>query len=154
MTSPLQGEAPRRRLARLMDERRDELELLWNDVAKLAGLTREGLRTVRVGNRNIKPETRRGIERALQWERGSVRAILSGGEPTPLESAEQQPEPEPAPRESQQPEQQPDKPAPSATDDLPEDPDERLAELIRRGEELFAEIREVLGDREHRRNAS
>ena len=45
-------------------------------------------------------------------------------------------------------------PASSATADLPEDPDERLAELIRRGEELFAEIREVLGDREHRRNAS
>ncbi|MFC4063054.1 hypothetical protein ACFOWE_32650 [Planomonospora corallina] len=79
-------ETPRERLARLMTERRDELGLYWNDVAERAGLTKEGLRTVRGGLGTMRPPTKRGIETALQWVRGSVDRILEGGEPVPLEA--------------------------------------------------------------------
>ncbi len=78
-------ETPRRRLARLMAERRDELGLYWNDVAERAGLTKEGLRTVRGGVGTMRPPTKRGIETALRWTRGSVDRILEGGTPIALE---------------------------------------------------------------------
>ncbi|GAT67810.1 hypothetical protein PS9374_03469 [Planomonospora sphaerica] len=78
-------EAPRRRLARLMTERRDELGLYWNDVAERAGLTKEGLRSVRGGVGTMRPPTKRGIEAALRWARGSVDRILEGGAPVALE---------------------------------------------------------------------
>lgn len=76
------SETPRQRLARLMDERRLDLELTWNDVAERAGITREGLRRTRTGTGRIRSLTKRGIERALRWERGSVDTILGGGDPT------------------------------------------------------------------------
>ncbi|GGL56437.1 hypothetical protein [Planomonospora parontospora] len=78
-------ETPRRRLARLMTERRDELGLYWNDVAGRAGLTKEGLRSVRGGAGTMRPPTKRGIEAALRWTRGSVDRILEGGAPVALE---------------------------------------------------------------------
>ncbi|GGK93780.1 hypothetical protein Ppa06_61970 [Planomonospora parontospora subsp. parontospora] len=78
-------ETPRRRLARLMTERRDELGLYWNDVAERAGLTKEGLRSVRGGAGTMRPPTKRGIEAALRWARGSVDRILEGGAPVALE---------------------------------------------------------------------
>jgi hypothetical protein len=72
----------RQRLARLMDERRAELALDWNDVAQRAGITKEGLRTVRDGTAlNPRPKTRRGIERALHWASGSFDRVLDGGDP-------------------------------------------------------------------------
>ncbi|MBG0814180.1 hypothetical protein [Planomonospora sp. ID82291] len=79
-------ETPRRRLARLMTERRDELGLYWNDVAERAGLTKEGLRSVRGGVGTMRPPTKRGIETALRWTRGSVDRILEGGSPVTLEA--------------------------------------------------------------------
>ncbi|GAA3158548.1 hypothetical protein GCM10010466_56630 [Planomonospora alba] len=86
-------ETPRGRLTRLMTERRDELGLYWNDVAERAGLTKEGLRTVRAGVGTMRPPTKRGIETALQWVRGSVDRVLDGGDPVPLESAGTAPSP-------------------------------------------------------------
>lgn len=74
----------RKRLAQHMDARRVFLGLRWADVADRAGLTTETLRQVRQGPGEIRPLTRRGIEEALEWELGSVTAILDGGEPTPL----------------------------------------------------------------------
>jgi hypothetical protein len=68
-----------------MTERRDELGLYWNDVAERAGLTKEGLRTVRAGIGTMRPPTKRGIEAALRWTRGSVDRILEGGAPVALE---------------------------------------------------------------------
>jgi hypothetical protein len=62
--------------------------MLWEDVAQEAELTRESLRLIRAGG-NMRPRTKRRIERALQWEKGSVDAILSGSNPTPI------PEPDP-----------------------------------------------------------
>lgn len=73
--------AARSRLAQLMDERRVQLGLTWNEVAERASLTKEGLRTVRTGTRKIMPLTKGGIEVALAWQQGSVDAILAGGTP-------------------------------------------------------------------------
>lgn len=76
-----------------MDERRGELGLTWDQVAERAGVSPETLR--RNANRpdRMRTITRKGIERALMWESGSVDAILDGGEPTPLpeEPPEEQP---------------------------------------------------------------
>ncbi|WP_066360329.1 hypothetical protein [Herbidospora mongoliensis] len=67
----------RERLAQLMDYRRRALGLDWNQVAELAGLTKEGLRTIRGTTRAIRPKSARGIERALQWPVGAVDEILT-----------------------------------------------------------------------------
>lgn len=68
-----------------MDIRRVELGLDWIDVARLAELTKEGLRTVRSGEaRNPRPKTRRKIEEALGWETYSFDRILEGGDPIPI----------------------------------------------------------------------
>lgn len=64
-----------------MDDRRADLRLRWKDVAARAGLTTEGLLGVRKGTGEIRPLTKRGIEDALDWEAGSIDAILAGGEP-------------------------------------------------------------------------
>lgn len=74
--------SPRERLAQHMEERRLDLDMRWADVARLAKVTTETLRQARQGEGEIRPTTRRGIERALLWEAGSVKAILAGGEPT------------------------------------------------------------------------
>lgn len=75
---------PRQWLAARMEERRLELRLYWSDVADRAGVTTEALRQVRQGQHGIKPMTKTGIEQGLRWERGSVDAVLEGGDPTPL----------------------------------------------------------------------
>jgi hypothetical protein len=52
-------------------------------VAAAAEINRETLRLIRQGTGQIRPLTMDGIEDALQWRRGSIDAILSGGDPTP-----------------------------------------------------------------------
>lgn len=74
--------APRQQLAQHMDARRSALGKRWADVAADAGLTTEGLRTIRKSDADIRPLSKQGIERALGWAQGSVDAILAGGEPT------------------------------------------------------------------------
>ena len=73
----------RQRLAELMDERRRELRLRWQDVAETGGLSLKTLHSVRTGTAGIAPLTERGIEVGLRWEAGSVGAVLTGGEPQP-----------------------------------------------------------------------
>lgn len=72
----------RDRLAQHLDERRLDLGMKWADVAANSGLTTETLRQVRSGSSAIRPLTARAIELALGWTRGSVQAVLQGGEPT------------------------------------------------------------------------
>jgi hypothetical protein len=69
----------RRRLAALMDERRLELGLRWQEVASAGGISLRALNNARTGDREIRPLTRRGIERGLRWAPGSIERILSGG---------------------------------------------------------------------------
>ncbi|SEG44203.1 hypothetical protein SAMN04489712_105239 [Thermomonospora echinospora] len=67
-----------------MDERRAELDLTWDDVAKRAPLSKQGLHTIRFEDRPMRQLTKARIERALEWAPGSVDRILAGGDPEPL----------------------------------------------------------------------
>ncbi|MFF0864230.1 hypothetical protein ACFYUV_20900 [Nonomuraea sp. NPDC003560] len=79
-TSDTDPEA-RARLSEAINERREQLRLTWNQVAQQAGLTKEGLRSVRTETRRMMPLTKRGIEDALAWQAGSIDLILAGQPP-------------------------------------------------------------------------
>jgi len=72
------------RLAELMEERRLDLGLRWNDVAAESGMSVEGLRAMRRDGAVPRALNQRGIEKALRWERGSVKRVLRGEDPVPL----------------------------------------------------------------------
>lgn len=68
-----------------MEERRQELRLRWSQVARLAGMRQENLLRIRKNRISISWEAADGIERALQWESGSVEAaVLHGEVPRPV----------------------------------------------------------------------
>ena len=69
-----------------MAERRHELGLSQAAAAKAANVHRN---TWTNWEKGTAPEEFNfaGIERALRWERGSVSAILGGGDPTPIPEA-------------------------------------------------------------------
>ena len=70
----------RARLADLMDQRRRDLRLTWDQVAARADIHRETLRQIRNGSSDtIRPLSAAGLEDALEWERGSIDTILRGG---------------------------------------------------------------------------
>ncbi|MFD0850833.1 helix-turn-helix domain-containing protein, partial [Actinomadura adrarensis] len=69
-----------------MNERRLELGMKWDEVAQAAGIKPPTLRAIRNGTNGPSELSQRGIERAMQWEVGSVRAVLAGGDPVPIES--------------------------------------------------------------------
>ncbi len=77
--------AARKRLADCMESRRLDLRLTWGQVAERGGTTTETLRQARTGSTRIMPLTRRAIEDGLGWAKGSVRAVLDGGDPVPLD---------------------------------------------------------------------
>ena len=85
------SDGARHQLSQAMEERADELNLNWREVAANAGISVEAVRTARYGPGGIARKTRRGIERGLQWPPGHVDRILEG------KSAE--PDPTPAPEE-------------------------------------------------------
>jgi len=88
----------RRRLAELMEERRKDLRLRWQDVAEASGLSLKTLHSVRSSDRRVAELTKTGVEDGLRWEHGSVDLILSGGDPVPLPAtAEAAFSPSPAP---------------------------------------------------------
>lgn len=53
----------------------------WRDVSRVAGMSYEGLRAIRRGDRQPTAMTKARLEDALRWAGGSVDAILAGGEP-------------------------------------------------------------------------
>lgn len=69
-----------------MESRRVELRMSWRDVSREAGLSYEGLRAIRRGDRNPNAVSKRGIEDALRWSPGSIDAILDGSDPTPADA--------------------------------------------------------------------
>jgi hypothetical protein len=71
-------------LGSYMEDRRIDLQLLWNDVAAASGLTTETLRNIRNGTGGIRPLNKRAIENALKWQPGSIDRILAGEQPIPL----------------------------------------------------------------------
>lgn len=76
------SETPSQRLARLMNARRVRLQRRWNTVAELAGMDPSNLRRIRRGEIEVTDFAAAQIERGLDWEPGSVAAILAGGLPT------------------------------------------------------------------------
>lgn len=81
---------PPHRLDALMNARRLHLGMDWQDVADAAGIRTQTLRVVRQGGNPPSDKTKYGLETALQWQPGSVDAVLSGGDPTPLEGQAEQ----------------------------------------------------------------
>ncbi|MEU0532019.1 hypothetical protein [Amycolatopsis tolypomycina] len=69
-----------------MDDQRTELGLTWREVAALAKMTYEGLRSVRNGSGGIPKLTRRKLETALRWPNGEIDRIL--GQPGSVASAD------------------------------------------------------------------
>lgn len=73
-----------RRAETIMDERRQQLDMMWKDVAEAAKLSAQSLLDFRQGKTNPRQLTKRRIDAALGWEAGSLQAVLDGGDPTPL----------------------------------------------------------------------
>lgn len=85
-----------RRLAQYVFERRHALGLSQDDVRARGGPSTATLRHIEGALRtSYKPYVISGLERALGWEQGSIRAILSGSEPTLIERSSR-----PAPSDS------------------------------------------------------
>lgn len=78
------GLPPHQLLERAMEERSRQLGMGWTDLAAASGVNVQTLRDIRSGKtRRIRLVTQHAIEDALEWEHGSIAAILTGGEPTP-----------------------------------------------------------------------
>jgi hypothetical protein len=56
----------------------------WRELAALADISYETLRSARTGENLPSEGTKGGLERALQWMHGSIDAILDGRESTPV----------------------------------------------------------------------
>lgn len=67
----------------MMEDRRQELRLTWEQAAAKGSITTETLRQVRTGDRPIRPLTKRAIEEGLDWPPGTVNRILSGDHHVP-----------------------------------------------------------------------
>lgn len=72
---------PYERLDRAMEERRLALRMSWAQLARSADISPQALRSMRRGEYRPSRLTARALDEALEWELGSVEAILAGGEP-------------------------------------------------------------------------
>jgi hypothetical protein len=71
------------RLAEFTRERRVELGMTQEDVRFAGGPSTATMRLIEGAlQQSYQPATLRDLEKALQWERGSVIRVLSGGEPS------------------------------------------------------------------------
>ncbi|MDX5569034.1 hypothetical protein PYK79_45140 [Streptomyces sp. ID05-04B] len=73
------------RLAQYIERRISTLALEYAEVCRRAGISDETLSKVRKGA-GARSSTYTKLEHALDWTRGSIAAILDGGEPTPLDT--------------------------------------------------------------------
>lgn len=78
---------PYKRLDEAMRRRRLELGMkTWRDLSLAAGISYETLRALRNGEGKPADATVHGLERALQWELGSVQRVLDDKDPLPVGS--------------------------------------------------------------------
>lgn len=84
MPSPRPQPPERARLRALLEARQRQEDRTWQEIADAGGITYETIRRVRTGSAEISRDTREALEDGLRWERGSIRDILQGGDPTPL----------------------------------------------------------------------
>jgi hypothetical protein len=83
---------PVSRLGRLMESRRLDLELYWEDVATLAEVSIKALYNARLEGAPLpSPMNRRNVDRALRWQAGSMERAHGGGDPGPLPQRHKQP---------------------------------------------------------------
>lgn len=76
--------SPESRLDSAMEARRLELNLEWRDIAQRGGVAYETLRALRRTGRASALSKRRA-ESGLDWQAGSIDALLDGGEAVPVE---------------------------------------------------------------------
>ncbi|UKD55098.1 hypothetical protein L3Q65_45845 [Amycolatopsis sp. FU40] len=70
-----------------MDDRRGELDMTWDEVAAAARISVGNLYRIASdpgAAQRMRSTSKKGIERALLWESGSVDTVAEGGEPTRL----------------------------------------------------------------------
>jgi len=73
---------PHERFDEALQERIDELDMTWGDLSRVSGVHEVTLRALRRGENKPSARTKRRIEDAVQWARGSIDAIYGGGSPT------------------------------------------------------------------------
>lgn len=73
----------RERLKAAIEARAVELGLRLRQVASRAHMTESNLYRIRMAEIELTDAARIALEDALEWERGSIQAILDGGHPTP-----------------------------------------------------------------------
>lgn len=81
MTAPSE---PTVRLAQYLERRIAELALEYAEVCRRAEISDETLMKIRKGHR-ARSATYRKLERALEWQQGSIASVLSGGDPVAIE---------------------------------------------------------------------
>lgn len=84
------------RLDALMDQRRLELGLRWKQVTTRADITHQTLLQLRKGA-EVSDLTVANVERALEWQPGSIERIRSGREPERAAAPDADPQPASAP---------------------------------------------------------
>lgn len=75
---------PHERLDAALTRRIDELDLTWAELASASGVHEVTLRALRRGENKPSARTKRRLEDALKWERGSVDTVLAGNDPVPV----------------------------------------------------------------------
>lgn len=76
---------PLLRLAQYLERRIVALTLEYAEVCRRAGISDETLGKIRKGHK-ARGSTYSKLERALEWQQGSIASILNGGEPAEVES--------------------------------------------------------------------
>lgn len=73
-------------MAEAIEQRRQEKGLSPTEFAKAAGITVQGLRPVRLGERRrYRHNVRIGVARALDWPDDALERLMAGEVPAPLE---------------------------------------------------------------------
>ncbi|MFC5184413.1 hypothetical protein [Actinomadura harenae] len=127
------------RLAECVSQRRAQLGLTQEDVRAAGGPSTVTLRYIESASQDsYKSNSLTRLERALDWAAGSVEAVLAGGEPTERSAAKRPPSNPEGDSEAGE--------IGDPLAGLPEDPDERLAELVRRNKAIGREIERLVLD--------
>lgn len=85
-------------LAWRMDQRRLQLRMRWDDIARAAEITPAFLRKIRNGESQASALTKARLEDVLQWKQGTIDAITGNASDGDIATAEPTPALTPAPR--------------------------------------------------------
>jgi hypothetical protein len=74
------------RLSIVLNRRRVELGMSWNEVSDKSRISIAHLRRVRAGKSPVTELVARGLETTLSWTPGSISKILEGGDPEEVQA--------------------------------------------------------------------